>query len=184
MKDPIGEGFRLIVVETRRKSYSCCFNSLVFLTVMCQGLYGCSINEYGVVKADMVPGDGSLVYIIKAPGIHFDTREERQPSVSVGLYKAVHVFSTECWSNEQLENRNMDFLFKHLDLQLSVSQVFGAQIKAGPDEVSITLGVRERAELVSLDRSDSMMRTISFVSNRPENTVVFLKGGKKCSVVE
>jgi hypothetical protein len=128
-------------------------------------LGGCSINELGFVNTKRIQGDGALSYVISAPGIHIDTRDA-QPSISLGYYKATHVFPLKYGDISDTSTFTNTKLFRVLIPQLSISRIIGGQVKSGRGETSLTLGMREHATLISLDRLQQDCRILIY---RPEN---------------
>lgn len=140
--------------------------SLIFVLLISAG---CSVNDFGVVKTDLVEADGAILYVRAAVGVHIDTRDT-QPSLSIGHYKAVHVFAWGESEDHQKAGLSSE-LFDDAP-QLSSSRVIGGQIKAGRGEMSFTLGMRERVVLARLDRSTSACRLLSYIPASPEETIL------------
>jgi hypothetical protein len=129
----------------------------------------CSINQFGTSQVERIEGDGALVISLTGIGLHLDTFE-RNPSLSVGRYQAVHVFSTGCPQGFDTASMSTSDLFRALDPQLSVTRVTGVQLKAGSRELSLTIGVRELALLQLVDGASSTFRVLTFDAKELDNT--------------
>jgi hypothetical protein len=141
------------------------YHTLVWALIVTGILGACSINEFGLVSTKHIQGDGALIHAISAPGIHIDTRDA-QPSISLGYYKATHIFPLSYGDISDTSVFTNAELFRALRPQLSISRIVGGQIKSGQGETSLTLGMREHAVLISLDRSQQNCRILSY---RPED---------------
>lgn len=154
------------------------FRCLFFVSVF--GMSGCSFNEYGVVESERAVGDGAIIYTLGATGIHLDTRGSGI-SLSIGQYKAVHVFASACVEKSGIGSDDSEELFRSVRPELSLWRVVGLQWRLGDDEVGLTLGLREHAELLKLDKDASAMRKLIFDAIVP--TYSYLRVSEEnCSV--
>ncbi|GAA6182328.1 hypothetical protein NBRC116594_37660 [Shimia sp. NS0008-38b] len=138
---------------------------------------GCSINEFGLIHTEIMQTETASVYVTSAPGIHLDTRDA-QPSLTLGHYKATHVFVAPSSEAEEAILPANPFQTQHP--HLSASRVVGLQLKSGEGETSFTLGLREHTSLSALDRTQSDCRLIRYLPNNLEQTFLRVSDGGDC----
>ncbi|MCP5086391.1 MAG: hypothetical protein GY952_06275 [Rhodobacteraceae bacterium] len=141
---------------------------------------GCSINESGVVTSERIEADGAMLYRLKAGGIHLDTRD-KQPSLTIGVYDVTHIFPLDCGGSRTTEMKPSK-LFGAFDPQLSASRIAGLQLKSGPGETSVTLGLREHMNLISLDRTRDYHRILAYRPDNPAGTFLRINNDYACTI--
>lgn len=133
---------------------------LITLT-LCFVMAGCSFNEIGFVKKDVVHANGATVEKLAAPGLHIS----RQPSgmgVTIGYAQSISVFSTECKTQRAIP-------------ELTFRRFFGFSITLQDSEISGTIGIRENLNPRRVGIGEDVLRRIHFEPGNLDATVIELE---------
>jgi hypothetical protein len=111
----------------------------------------CSVNALGTAQSAVVPLDSGVAKSVRAIGLHLDAWD-RNPSLNVGSYRAVHVFPAHCSAGRSLP-------------AYSFARITGFQLRIGPGEFSLTLGFRQVFEAALPRTATGQIRRFSFDPN-------------------
>jgi hypothetical protein len=142
---------------------------------------GCSVNEYGTSRLSRWETDALVGYRLTAVGVHLDTRD-RSPSLTIGRFEAFHVFPAACNDIPDVTALTTPDLFRRVSPQASVRRSVGVELVAGSGEAGITIGLREQARLLSLDRSADIRRHLVIETAEFRNSKLVFAG--KCRLQE
>lgn len=139
---------------------------------------GCSFNEHGSSISQITKADGAFVYELQARGIHFAS-SPRGASVSIGEFREVLVFSSECFAGDIAPLTRKSLLDTAIPA-LSVLDVKGAALAVGLRDTGVTVGRRQQMLLLSGNAERSAYRELFYDTEKLELTRLRAKGWKLC----
>lgn len=142
---------------------SCCRLLLLILPLALVG--GCSVNGFGLVSDQLIPGEGTIVRQRKAPGLHLEVSRDTT-ALSFGYWHDISVFSTDCPEQS----------FSHF----SLTDSYGLLFSSFGREVDFTLGFRQRAKILSIPEGEVYSRTIAFQASDLPLTQLQLGSAEDC----
>ncbi len=175
---PRGAGFfrRSLRVGKQRLALFCA-------AAMLPTLGACSVNDFGVVRSELMRTDGALVRTRDAPGFHVETDADGF-SVSLGHYKRVSVYAAGCDTDGQPPIPSGQTPANRKPPQLDFQRTLGSQLAIGQRGIDVTLGLREHLGALDVPHDQSTVRRISFDPKRPQDTVLVTSARSTCKISE
>lgn len=126
-------------------------------------LLGCSVNGAGLVRAERHDIGDATVHTTRAFGLHLDTRETG-PSLTFGLYRSARVYPKGCAGRAALIH----------------FYVAGLHLRAGGQEIGLTLGLRQYLQSLPAGRAYHL----AFAPRDPQATRFRWARGADCQSTE
>ena len=146
------------------------FGPILFGVVATVSLPGCSVNDFGTGRSQVVRSGEALLRRSQAAGLHLDARYGNV-SLTLGSFmlQTVHVAPCAASGGQKAGPPLMSF-----------SRIVGVQIAAGRDEQAITLGLKERFRVYPPTGSEGGYRALRFEPDAPERMRLIQRPNPLC----